>query len=886
MTTRRFEPVLEIKDAPPLPTKVDVTLEPPEELPKVAPTAVWRMVFPLILVGGMVGMFAMMFRMGGFNNPYMLMLPLMMVGSMAYMFQGGGNGQQKGTAELNAGREDYLIHLADKREVITDAERTRFDYQSYWFAEPALLASVVGTERQWRQTTLGAGHARKERLPVRVARGRTLSAVGSLKQQTLEGPEAAPADMLDPLGQIVVSKFVRAHRTVDDVVITLDLGEYACVVAAGDAEATRSWVRAVIGNLAVYNSPSDVRIAAILENPAAQQWDWLKWLPHTQISDRYDTAGTARAVFTNVEDLKASLPDIGQRGRFSHDSDTSGGAVPHVAVIVDSPEAITDLSSLGKVTWIVLASEDTDRHQFDRLDPYQWLTINADGELSRTDRRGRTKLVGRADQLDLVDAEVTARRLSRWRTDGVGMSATESVIADDSWEALVGIRDAGALVPQKVWGTFALTDRSRLRVALGRDEHGRPVVLDLKEVGQKGHGPHGLLIGFTGAGKSELLRTIILGLVATHSPDDLNLLLIDYKDGGAFSGFEVLNHVLAVVTNMEEEASLVARFEDVMRGEGERRGRILREAGLPLINRHFESVTEYNEYRLAHPEAGLKPIPALLIIVDEYTELLTKHPEFADVFNGVGRQGRSQWIHFLLATQAFDSGKGRGLEENMSYRIALKTQTAANSREVIGVPDAYHLNQAGSGYFMTSPDPNELVKFQAPYTGIQYRAPEQDLDAAVETPAQRRALAGYVEPVVFGNVGQALPEEPAAEVVSGELDATDEDESGPDDALSPVLIDGVEILDPSVRGVVLHRLAGQGSPPRPMWLTPINTPARSTMRWHLPTTSSSTCNSPSGSSMCRGGMPSRRGHSTRSPAAGTWRSPEQVRWERPPSSRL
>lgn len=232
------------------------------------------------------------------------------------------------------------------------------------------------------------------------------------------------------------------------------------------------------------------------------------------------------------------------------------------------------------------------------------------------------------------------------------------------------------------------------------------MVLDIKESAHGGMGPHGLCLGSTGSGKSELLRTLVVGLAATHSPEDLNFVLVDFKGGATFLGLDRLPHTSAVITNLAQETVLVERMHDAISGEMNRRQEVLRQAG------NFSNVSEYTAARQHRPE--LAPMPALLIIVDEFSELLGQHPDFADLFVAVGRLGRSLHIHLLLASQRLDEGRLRGLDSPLSYRIGLKTFSAAESRQILGVPDAYELpNQPGVGFLSTGA--GSLQRFRASY---------------------------------------------------------------------------------------------------------------------------------------------------------------------------
>ena len=154
----------------------------------------------------------------------------------------------------------------------------------------------------------------------------------------------------------------------------------------------------------------------------------------------------------------------------------------------------------------------------------------------------------------------------------------------------MSLDDPASIDPGRQWR--ARQNRQCLRVPIGVSERGDPVELDLKESAENGMGPHGLCIGATGSGKSEFLRTLVLGLIATHSPNALNLVLIDFKGGATFLGLEEAPHVAAIITNLAEELAMVDRMKDALAGEMNRRQELLRAAG------NFANVSDYEKARL------------------------------------------------------------------------------------------------------------------------------------------------------------------------------------------------------------------------------------------------------------------------------------------------
>ena len=250
---------------------------------------------------------------------------------------------------------------------------------------------------------------------------------------------------------------------------------------------------------------------------------------------------------------------------------------------------------------------------------------------------------------------------------------------------------------------------------IGVDDEGAPVTLDLKESAQGGSGPHGLCVGATGSGKSELLRTLVLGLAATHSSVELNLVLVDFKGGATFLDFAALPHVSAVITNLADELALVDRMAAALdRGDPPPAG--------AAAGRRQPGRASPTTPRPGAAGAELPPLPALLMVVDEFSELLAQRPELIDLLVTIGRIGRSLGLHLLLASQRLDEGRMRGLESHLSYRIALRTFSAAESRAVLGVPDAHRLPpRPGSAFLAAGSD--ELVRFRAAYVSGSGAAP-------------------------------------------------------------------------------------------------------------------------------------------------------------------
>ena len=179
--------------------------------------------------------------------------------------------------------------------------------------------------------------------------------------------------------------------------------------------------------------------------------------------------------------------------------------------------------------------------------------------------------------MSYATAAAIAWRLAGYTTNDSAVvngddEASDEVARTDLFD-LIGMGSVENFLPERDWALKV--GRDRLRVPIGLDDEGKSVYLDLKESAQGGMGPHGLCIGATGSGKSELLRTLVVGLIASHSPEQVNLVLVDFKGGATFSGISGAPHVAAVITNLSDDALAVDRMYAALEGELRRRQEVL-----------------------------------------------------------------------------------------------------------------------------------------------------------------------------------------------------------------------------------------------------------------------------------------------------------------------
>ena len=420
--------------------------------------------------------------------------------------------------------------------------------------------------------------------------------------------------------------------------------------------------------------------------------------------------GPTRLVFTRPD----GLSDLTARGPHTADSTPSG---PYVVVIdLTGGKAGFPVDGRAGVTVITLGNH--------RGSAYR-IRVDADGTADDRLPNQTFRLVTSVVRPDDAGSRPPASPASWPAGRSPGPSSTRACAcrrrSPPSGTRLVGAQTIEEVTPSR-WRMFTDTDRDRLRIPFGHElKTGDIMHLDIKEGAEFGAGPHGMLIGTTGSGKSEFLRTLILSLAATHHPDQVNLLLTDFKGGSTFLGMEKLPHTAAVVTNMEEEAELVSRMGEVLTGELDRRQSILRQAGMQVgAAGALSGVAEYEKHR--ERGADLPPLPTLFVVVDEFAELLQNHPDFIGLFDRICRVGRSLRVHLLLATQSLNTGGVRidKLEPNLTYRIALRTTSSAESKAVIGTPEAQYITNKESGVGFLRVGMEDPVKFHSVYTGVNY----------------------------------------------------------------------------------------------------------------------------------------------------------------------
>ncbi|HEY7486525.1 MAG TPA: type VII secretion protein EccCa [Streptosporangiaceae bacterium] len=734
----------------------------------------------LLPVAGVMGSVMMMtlLRTGAFAAIGALLLVVVIAGSAALLLSQRGQAGRKRRQH----RERYLDYLEDLRESLASEERAnRARAQLLDPAPQALYDIVRDPARLWERR-----RTQPDFLRVRVGNGEVPGRPMVIQEQ---GSVLTPTDpfMLNE-ARALVDRF----GTIPQMPVTVPIDRVGNVSVVGDREGVLAAVRALLVQTAVLHAPDDVAIGVAYGSDVSAAWGWVKWLPHVLDPDQRDGPVSARRLAPDPRSLAAVLADeLRERAAFVAEVRRGLGSGREALALVRRLLLVHD--TYGEVAQDLVHPDEAAAAQdlgitvlhlvADRIQEPSHvsvrLTVHGD-QITVEDLRGEQPIVatGTVDEVGVATAEGMARMMAplRLSPDSVEDDAQAGTIR---FTGMLHVEDPGRLDLDRLWAPRG--ERAFLRVPLGVDELGEPVLLDLKEAAQLGMGPHGLCVGATGSGKSELLRTLVLALLLTHPPEQLSMVLVDYKGGATFAPFDGVPHVAGIITNLEDDAGLIEKAYASLAGEVQRRQQVLKDAG------NVANIADYWALRAERPE--LPPLPHLLVIIDEFGELLTARPDFIELFLSIGRIGRSIGVHLLLSSQRIEGGKLKGLETYLSYRLGLRTFSQDESRTVLDTPDAFHLPPLpGFGYLKV--DTSVYLRFKGAYVSGPYHGETQVEEESEETPV------------------------PLPYPAYNSLAAPDGGDG--EEAVLPERVPGATLLD-----VMVRQLSKAGERVRQIWLPPL-----------------------------------------------------------------
>jgi DNA segregation ATPase FtsK/SpoIIIE, S-DNA-T family len=694
-------------------------LEPPRQRPTLVQPAEpkrpggfrmpWVAALAPLVLGGVI--FAMFPQYGGYLIIMMLMSPLMLVANAVSDRRGGKKSYAAALRNYHAASRRYDADLA--AAVRADERGSRADAP-----DPAELVrrAVTPDASLWQRRRTSDRF-----LSLRIGFADRPADVNLQRESSEQAEPVVP--------------------TAHDVPISVELRRAGVLGVAGPRAATIAAARALMLQLAVLHSPGDLAIAVLTGADTADDWQWASWLPHTRPSSA--TFGCRRLIAVGGDQAAARMTEllrvIDERSAQQR-ALLAAGPPPGRAVVVlldgarrmRAVPGLARLLAAGPAVGVYAVCLDADETA---LPDECGATVVAAGA---TGTRALVRVTGHApvedvlvDGCSLADAERSARSLTALRA--LGDRDTDSELPDTvrfTELADIGI-DADAITRR-----WANTPGGRSSHALLGMAAGEPVVVDLVK-----DGPHGLVAGTSGSGKSELLQTFIASLALANRPDALNFVLVDYKGGSAFAACSQLPHCAGLITDLD--GHLVNRALDSLAAELKRRELLLAEAGA-------KDITDY------WARTGAR-LPRLVIVVDEFASLVEEVPDFVPGVVGIGMRGRSLGVHVVLATQRPGGAVSADMRANLNLRISLRVTSDAESTDVIDTPAAARIlpRQPGRGYIRTGH--GELSAFQAARVG--WPLPETDADPAhdeqpVVTPRRMDTLGEAPEQVATSDVDE------------------------------------------------------------------------------------------------------------------------------------
>jgi S-DNA-T family DNA segregation ATPase FtsK/SpoIIIE len=512
-------------------------------------------------------------------------------------------------------------------------------------------------------------------------------------------PWRAPLRRGFDVAAVEVVELVERRSALPGVPIGVDLAEGGVVGIVGNRSAALAVARNLVCQALVHHGPADLPMVALISAGAVADWDWLKWAPHLRDIERVG----AQRVGIDPDGSRALLDELlgaarpGTSGPSStHPGDRNGQVQ---LVLIDDESLVAGRASLarsvlrgaaGAVAGIVIAG---DEHHLPAMCTTV-VRVGKDGHCTDVHRPGQRETLKDVSAAGLTDALArdVARSLARLDDPELPVAGAGLPPA----VALLPLLDMGRPTAEAVlrrWDAGGAQPRPATPLGLGEDG---PFEIDLVR-----DGPHGLVAGTTGSGKSELLRSLVVGLASSVSPEHLTFVLVDYKGGSAFEACSRLPHTVGFVTDLDEQ--LGERALRCLEAELRYRERMLREA----------RASDLSDYTSRAAETGLAPLPRLLVVIDEFATLAAELPGFIDALVGIAQRGRSLGVHLVLATQRPSGAVNPSIRANANVRISLRVQDPADSADVIGVTDAAAISRARPGRALVRLGADEVLAVQA-----------------------------------------------------------------------------------------------------------------------------------------------------------------------------
>ena len=677
-----------------------IQIAPPSKEPNKPSDELLRLIVPPLLMVGVTVLITLVQPRG----IYILATVVMSIASVIFSVRGFFKNRKKYKADKKERIDLYHLYLKDKAMELARLEREQKEGMHYHFPTVLELTDLVESynHRIYEKTSLHFDF-----LYYRLGLGKLPTSY-----QLTYGQEerSGKKDALEEEGYALYSR----HKKIPDMPIPANLS-HGPVGYVGPRNLVLEQLQLLVMQLATFHSYHDVQFITILPEEERDQWSWMRWLPHAKLQE-LNVRGFVYNQRTRDQVLN-SLNQIlklrrSQKEEASHKESTLFH--PHYVVLVTDEKLILDhvimefftedptelgcslvfvedvMSSLSENIQTVINIKDRNTGQL----------IMEEGVLKETDFR-----------LDHFPADYDKERIARTLAPLNHLQNLKSSIPDTvTFMEMYGAETFEDLQVSRRWAKNAPYKSLAVPIGLrGKDDI---VQLNLHE---KAHGPHGLIAGTTGSGKSETIQSYILSLAVNFHPHDVAFLLIDYKGGGMANLFKNLPHLLGTITNLDGAQSMRALAS--INAEIHRRERLFGEFEVNHINQY--------QKKFRNGEAT-EPLPHLFLISDEFAELKVNQPDFIKELVSIARVGRSLGVHLILATQKPSGVVDDQIWSNSRFKLALKVADRGDSMEMLHTPDAAEITQTGRAYLQVGN--NEVYElFQSAWSGADYQPDKDDM---------------------------------------------------------------------------------------------------------------------------------------------------------------
>ena len=514
----------------------------------------------------------------------------------------------------------------------------------------------------------------------------------------------------------------KEYQRVSGIPVTADLFTCQSAGLVGGRGQLLNTVRCMVSQLAALHSYEEVKLAVIFPKEEYGQWEWMRWLPHT-FNDSRSFRYMACTSYETSQLLKQLNGEC--RGRKKDHGDFFGKmepAIPHYVLVVAAPQLIKggaagELFETPGVSSIWLAPSLSALPQ----SVEQILELGAGGQIYMR-RQASERRAFQPDEISLTDCDAFARSLAPVRLAGGKKTGLP-----DSISFLEGYRVSRVeqLDLEEFWQDSRCEET--LSVPIGVRENGEHYYFDIHE---KKDGPHGLVAGTSGSGKSEMAQSFIASMALQFSPEDVNFILVDFKGTSLLQPFKELPHLAGSISNLDPD---IGRCLLALESEMERRQRVFDETGV-------NDIRAYLTKRRKNP--GMEQMPFLILVIDEFAEFKAQFPDFTGPLNHVFRGGRSLGVYTMIMTQKPSGVVTEQMSANANFRWCLKVQSESDSRDMLGIPDAAFLTVPGRSYVKSGDGTLELI--QPFFSGAPYEPDEKKKEAPavslVSLSGERKAL--------------------------------------------------------------------------------------------------------------------------------------------------